>query len=189
MPSGTIIPVCDAAIVPEDFEGDEPTPEMMHGPTGTGELWVRGPSVVRGYWHKPEATEATFTKGWVHTGDLARMDEEGYIYIVDRAKDMIIRGGENVYSVIVEAAIFKHPAVADCAVIGVPHPTLGEEVAAVIVPREGHSIDENELRAFLKDKLAAYKIPSKIWTRTELLPRNASGKFLKREVRKEILGA
>ncbi len=185
---GTIIPVCDAAIVPEDFDGDEPTLEMMHGPTGTGELWVRGPSVVRGYWHKPEATEATFTKGWVHTGDLARMDEEGYIYIVDRAKDMIIRGGENVYSVIVEAAIFKHPAVADCAVIGVPHPTLGEEVAAVIVLRPGMTATDEELSQFVGGHLGRFEVPSRYFFRAEPLPRNPQGKVLKRELRETVLG-
>ena len=106
----------------------------------------------------------------------------------DRAKDMVIRGGENVYCTEVEAAIYHHDAIAEAIVFGVPDERLGEEVAAVIVPRPGMSITEQELRDFLKGSLAAYKIPSKVWFRTELLPRNASGKFLKREVRKELLG-
>ena len=94
--------------------------------------------MVRGYWNRPEDTALTFTRGWLHTGDVARIDEEGFVHIVDRAKDMIIRGGENVYCVEVEAALYEHPAVADCAVIGVPHPVLGEEVGAVVVLRPGH---------------------------------------------------
>ena len=133
------------------------------------------------------ATEATFTKGWVHTGDLARMDEEGYIYIVDRAKDMIIRGGENVYSVIVEAAIFKHPAVADCAVIGVPHPTLGEEVAAVIVLRPGMTASDEELSQFVGGHLGRFEVPSRYFFRAEPLPRNPQGKVLKRELREQVI--
>jgi long-chain acyl-CoA synthetase len=184
---GTIIPVCDAAIVPEDFEGDEPTEEMMTSVDVTGELWIRGPSVVRGYWNKPEATASTFTNGWVHTGDLAKMDEVGYIFIVDRAKDMIIRGGENVYSVIVEAALFKHPAIADCAVIGVPHPTLGEEVAAVIVLRPGMTTTEEELSAFVGQHLGRFEVPSRYFFRAEELPRNPQGKVLKRELRDTVL--
>ena len=114
-------------------------------PTVVGELWIKGPNVVRGYWNKPEETAKSFTKGWLRSGDIARIDEEGFVFIVDRAKDMIIRGGENVYSVIVEAAIFEHPDVADCAVVGLPHPTLGEEVAAVVVLRPGRVIEAEEI--------------------------------------------
>ena len=97
-----------------------------------GELWIKGPNVVKGYWNKPEATAETFTDGWLHSGDVARIDDEGFVYIVDRAKDMVIRGGENVYCVEVEAALFEHPAVTDAAVIGIPHHVLGEEVGAVV---------------------------------------------------------
>jgi long-chain acyl-CoA synthetase len=183
---GTIIPVCDAAIVPEGFEGSSPTPDMMTGPQPLGELWIYGPSVVRGYWNKPEATASAFTDGWVHTGDLAKMDDEGYIMIVDRAKDMIIRGGENVYSVIVEAAIFEHPAVGDCAVIGVPHPTLGEEVGAVIVVRPDHRVSAEEIQEFVSQRLGRFEVPTKIFFSDTPLPRNPQGKVLKRELRESV---
>ena len=180
---GPVVPVLDYKLV--DEEGND----LPMTPDTTGVLCVRGSVVIKGYINRPEATADSIRNGWLNTGDIARIDEDGWVFIVDRAKDMVIRGGENVYCSEVEAAIYLYDAVAEAIVFGVPDDRLGEEVAAVIVPREGHTIDENELRAFLKDKLAAYKIPSKIWTRTELLPRNASGKFLKREVRKEILGA
>ena len=117
---GPAVPVCDVAVVPEDYAADEPDDAIPRGPDVRGELWIKGPNVVRGYWNRPEETAKTFSKGWLHTGDVARLDEDGFIYIVDRAKDMIIRGGENVYSVQVEAALFEHPAVADSAVIGMP---------------------------------------------------------------------
>ena len=112
---GQAVPTVDVAIVPEDYEGSSPDPDRPIGPAVTGELWVKGPNVVRGYWNRPVETAAVFTDGWVHTGDVARIDDEGFIYIVDRAKDVIIRGGENIYSVEVEAALFEHPGVADCA--------------------------------------------------------------------------
>ena len=144
---GPPVPVCDVAIVPEDFAGDEPDDTIPAVPDVRGELWIKGPNVVRGYWHRPEETAKTFSKGWLHTGDVARLDEDDFIYIVDRAKDMIIRGGENVYSVQVEAALFEHPAVADCAVIGVPDPTLGEEVGAVVVLRPGAKVTARRARA------------------------------------------
>ncbi len=125
---------------------------------------------------------------WLHTGDVARIDEEGFVHIVDRAKDMIIRGGENVYCVEVEAALFEHPAVADCAVIGVPHPVLGEEVGAVVVLRPGEDVGADELARFVGERLAAFNVPSRFWFRAEPLPRNPAGKVLKRELRAELLG-
>jgi long-chain acyl-CoA synthetase len=183
---GTALPVCEVAVVPEEFEGGEPTPDLAKGPGVVGELWIKGPNVVRGYWHKPEATAQSFSKGWLHTGDIARIDDEGFIYIVDRAKDMIIRGGENVYSVIVEAAIFEHPDVADCAVVGVPHPILGEEVAAVIVLRPGRVIEAEEISRHVAQRLARFEVPTRIFFRTLALPRNPQGKVLKRELRDSI---
>ena len=151
--------------------------------TGTvGELWARGPMVVRGYWHRPEATAATFVDGWVRTGDLARLDEEGFLFIVDRAKDMVIRGGENIYSTEVENALYAHPAVTDAAVIGLPHRTLGEEPAAVVHLAPGTSANEAELQGWVRERLAAFKVPVAIRFVGETLPRNANGKILKREL-------
>jgi long-chain acyl-CoA synthetase len=185
---GPPVPVTDVAIVPEDYPGAEPDESLPRGPDVRGELWVKGPQVVRGYWHRPDATAQTFTQGWLHTGDVARLDDENFIYIVDRAKDMIIRGGENVYSVQVEAALFEHPAVADCAVIGVPEPTLGEEVGAVIVLRPGHKVTAEELSLHVRQRLAGFMVPTHIWFRQEPLPRNPAGKVLKRTLRDELVG-
>ena len=184
---GPAVPVCDVAIIPEGFAGDEPTDALATGPDVVGELWIKGPNVVRGYWRKPEETAQSFTQGWLHTGDVARIDDEGFIFIVDRAKDMIIRGGENVYSVVVEGAIHEHPDVADCAVIGIAHPTLGEEVAAVIVLRPGRSIQADEIARHVAHRLARFEVPTKIFFRTVPLPRNPQGKVLKRELRQALL--
>ena len=178
---GPPVPVCEVRVV---------GPDGSDVPTGdTGELLIKGPNVVRGYWNKPAATAASFTDGWLRTGDVAKLDGEGFVFIVDRAKDMVIRGGENVYSVEVEAAIFEHPAVVDAAVIGVPHGVLGEEVGAVVVLREGARVGGDELRGFLAERIAAFKIPSQIWFRADPLPRNPAGKVLKRDLRQEILSA
>jgi long-chain acyl-CoA synthetase len=152
-----------------------------------GELWIKGPNVVKGYWNKPEATAATFSDGWLHSGDVARVDGEGFVYIVDRAKDMIIRGGENVYCVEVEAALYEHPAVNDAAVIGIPHPVLGEEVGAVVYALPGSDVTEEELRTHVAGRLAAFKVPVRIWFRDEPLPRNPAGKILKRDLRTELV--
>jgi long-chain acyl-CoA synthetase len=177
---GPPVPVVEIKVV--DEEGHEL-------PVGAvGELWIKGPNVVRGYWNKPEATAATFTDGWLHTGDVARIDDEGFVYIVDRAKDMVIRGGENVYCVEVEAALHESPAVAECAVIGIPHPTLGEEVGAVVRLRPGAVATEDDLRRHVAERLAAFKVPARVWIRDEELPRNPAGKVLKRELREELLG-
>ena len=185
---GPPVPVCDVAIVPEDFTGDEPDASLPRGPDVRGELWIKGPNVVRGYWNRPDETAKTFTRGWLHSGDVARLDEDNFIYIVDRAKDMIIRGGENVYSVQVEAALFEHPAVADCQqVIGVPDPTLGEEVGAVIVLRPGAKVTSDELQLHVKARLAGFMVPTHIWFRSEPLPRNPQGKVLKREQCDELV--
>ncbi len=151
-----------------------------------GELWVRGAQVIKGYLNRPEATAETITDGWLHTGDVARVDEDGFIFIVDRKKDMVLRGGENVYCVEVEAAIHRHPAVAECCVFGVPDPRLGEEVGAVVVLRPGEQASADDLRAHLAVITARHKIPRFMWFQTEPLPRNANGKFLKRELRESL---
>lgn len=157
-------------------------------PGEVGELCVRGANVIMGYWNKPEATAQTFVDGWLHTGDLARIDEDGFVYIVDRAKDMVIRAGENVYSAEVEAALFEHPAVDDAAVIGVPHDELGEEVGAVVRLKPGTSTTAEELQSFLVERIAKFKIPAHIWFRDTELPRNPGGKILKTHLRREVLG-
>ncbi|GGO72434.1 class I adenylate-forming enzyme family protein [Nonomuraea cavernae] len=158
-------------------------------PGEVGELCVRGPNVILGYWNKPEATAQTFIDGWLHTGDLAKIDEDGFVYIVDRAKDMVIRGGENVYCAEVEAALFEHPAVDDAAVIGVPHDELGEEVGAVVRLVPGASVTPAELQEFLAGRIAKFKIPVHVWFRDGELPRNPGGKILKTHLRREILGS
>jgi long-chain acyl-CoA synthetase len=185
---GPPVPVCDVRVVPDGFAGDEPAPDLPAGAEVVGELWIKGPNVVRGYWNKPEASASTFTRGWLHSGDVARIDDDGFVYIVDRAKDMVIRGGENVYSVEVEAALFEHPAVADAAVIGVPHPVLGEEVGAAVVLRPGSKVTADELSRHVRERLAGFKVPTHIWFRAEPLPRNPQGKVLKRELRDQLVG-
>jgi long-chain acyl-CoA synthetase len=178
---GPPVPVVDLKVVDEDG-ADVPAGE-------TGELWIKGPNVVKGYWNKPEETALTFTDGWLHTGDVARVDDEGFVYIVDRAKDMVIRGGENVYCAEVEATLFEHPAVADCAVIGVPHPVLGEEVGAVVQVRPGTTATDHDLATHVRAHLAGFKVPTHFWFRSEPLPRNPAGKVLKRELRQELIGS
>lgn len=154
-------------------------------PTGTiGEIWMYGPNNVRGYWNKPAETAKAFTDGWFHSGDAGYIDEDGYIYVVDRIKDMVLRGGENVYCVEVETVLFESDLVKDCAVIGLPHPSLGEEVAAVIVPSSPDAESkEGALMEHLRQRLAAYKVPSRVLWREEELPRNATGKVLKKDLR------
>jgi long-chain acyl-CoA synthetase len=153
-------------------------------PTGAvGELWVRGPQVVKGYWNKPEATAETFVDGWLRTGDLARLDDEGFLFIIDRAKDMLIRGGENIYCVEVENVLYEHPDVMDAALIGLPHKTLGEEPAAVVHLRPRGTATEQELKDFVRSKLAAFKVPVKVAFWPETLPRNANGKIMKGELK------
>jgi acyl-CoA synthetase (AMP-forming)/AMP-acid ligase II len=148
-----------------------------------GELWARGPMIVKGYWNKPEATDATFVEGWVRTGDLARIDGEGFLFILDRAKDIVIRGGENIYSTEVENVLYDHPAVTDCALIGVPHRILGEEPVAVVHLAPGARASEAELQAWVRERLAAFKVPVAIRFVPDTLPRNANGKILKRDLR------
>ncbi|QYY28858.1 acyl--CoA ligase [Cupriavidus pinatubonensis] len=150
----------------------------------TGELMVRGANVVRGYWNKPEATSQTFADGWLRTGDIGRLDDEGHLYIVDRMKDMLIRGGENIYCIEVESTLYEHPAVMDAALVGIPHKTLGEEPGAVVSLKPGMQATEDELRGFVAERLAAFKVPVRIVVLPDLLPRNANGKILKSNLRK-----
>lgn len=152
-------------------------------PGRTGEVCIRGPIIMPGYWGKPEATAEALRDGWLHTGDLGHLDDEGFLFITDRAKDMIIRGGENVYCVEIENRLVEHPGVADAAVIGVPHPTLGEEVKAVVSVEPGAGLTEDEVRRWVAAELADFKVPTHVELRPERLPRNASGKLLKNLLR------
>jgi acyl-CoA synthetase (AMP-forming)/AMP-acid ligase II len=150
-----------------------------------GELCIKSPANIVGYWNKPEATAEAFVEGWFHTGDVAYLDEEGFLYIVDRIKDIIIRGGENISCLEVEAAIYAHPGVHEVAVFGLPDTRLGEIVGAAVVVRTGVELTADELRADLGKHLASFKIPARIWFRTEQLPRIASGKIFKRQIKAE----
>jgi acyl-CoA synthetase (AMP-forming)/AMP-acid ligase II len=167
---GFAAPVVDLAL-------DEPDD------AGVGELLIRAPNVVAGYWNKPDATRATFVDGWLHTGDLARIDDDGLTFVVDRAKDMINRGGENVYSVEVENALAGAPGVVDAAVVGVADDVMGEKVGAVLVAQPGATVDVGAVLAHLGVRLADFKVPQYIAVRTEPLPRNPGGKILKRPLR------
>jgi long-chain acyl-CoA synthetase len=154
-----------------------------------GEIWMKGPNLFRGYWNKPEATAETLVDGWLRSGDIGRVDEDGFLYVEDRAKDMVLRAGENVYSAEVEAAIYEHPAVHEAAVFGVPHERLGEEVACVVCLKGTATLSADELRDHLGVHLAAFKIPTQIAFTHEPLPRNPAGKFLKRELRETYFSA
>lgn len=156
------------------------------GPGQIGELWVKGACVIKGYINRPEATAESITDGWLHTGDIARIDEDGFIYIVDRKKDMVLRGGENVFCAEVEAAVHHHPAVAECCVFGVPDDRLGEEVAAAVHLHAGETLTPEALRAHCAQHLAKHKTPRYLWFLEEAIPRNANGKFLKRELRQKL---
>ena len=152
---------------------------------GVGELLIRAQNVVQGYWNKPEATEQAFVDGWLHTGDLARIDDEGFVQIVDRMKDMVNRGGENVYCVEVENALAEHPAVFEVAVLGVPDAMMGEKVGAVVVLRPGVEADGKDIADFARGRIADFKVPQYVLFRTDPLPRNPGGKVLKPVLRKE----
>jgi acyl-CoA synthetase (AMP-forming)/AMP-acid ligase II len=175
---GPVMPTLEAKCV--DAEGNVlPTGEV-------GELVVRGAPVIRGYLNRPDATAETIVDGWLHTGDIAYLDEDNFVYIVDRAKDMVLRGGENVYCAEVESAIFKHDAVAECVVFAVPDERLGEEVGAAMYLRPGASVSAEELREHCSGLLSSYKIPRHMWFMDEPLPRNANGKFVKRALQDSL---
>lgn len=179
---GPVMPTFEAKLV------DESGADLPAGSDTIGQLCVRGPAVIKGYLNRPEATAESIRDGWFNTGDIARIDEDGFVYIVDRAKDMVLRGGENVYCSEVETAIYTHPDVAEVAVFGMPDDRLGEEVAAAVVPRPGASLDDATLRSHLEARIAKHKIPARMWFLDEPLPRNANGKFVKRELKRSLLG-
>jgi long-chain acyl-CoA synthetase len=170
---GFAMPVVDLAL--DDVDPD----------TAVGELLVRGPNVVAGYWNKPQATAETFVDGWLHTGDLARVDDDGLLYIVDRLKDMINRGGENVYSIEVENVLAGAPGVGEAAVVAVPDEMMGEKVGAVIVPSAGQALDVAAVIAYTREHLADFKVPQYVAVREQPLPRNPGGKLLKTQLRKD----
>ena len=174
---GPAVPVVDLAIV--DADGNE-VPEGH-----TGEVLIKGPIIMPGYWNKPEATAETVIDGWLHTGDIGYVDEDGFLFITDRAKDMIIRGGENIYCVEIEQRLVEHPDVADAAVIGVPHDELGEEVKAVVQVQAGATMTEQDVQAWVAETLANFKVPAYVELTRDKLPRNASGKLLKNVLRGE----
>ena len=171
---GRAIPGCEMKLIGEDGQTVGPG-------EGVGEIAIRGDNVMKGYWGKPEATEAAIPDGWFRTGDIASVDEDGYYTIVDRKKDLIIRGGMNIYPREIEEVLYTHPDVLECAVVSVPHPELGEDVGAAVSLREGASGDLEEIKQYVKDRVAAYKYPRTIWVLDEL-PKGPTGKILKREI-------
>jgi long-chain acyl-CoA synthetase len=157
-------------------------PDGMQVPLGEiGEIAIRGHNVMKGYWRRPQDTAAAIPDGWFRTGDIGKVDEDGYFFIVDRKKDMIIRGGYNVYPREIEEVLYEHPDVAEVAVVGLPDPLLGEEVAAAVALKQGATVTVDELRAHVKAQVAAYKYPRHVWF-VDSLPKGPTGKILKREI-------
>jgi long-chain acyl-CoA synthetase len=177
--AGRAVPIMQVRVA------DEEGREVPRGEVG--EIQFRGANLIRGYWNNAEATDASFVDGWLHTGDLGRMDDEGFIYVEDRAKDMVIRGGENIYCAEVEAVIYEHPGVYEAAVFGIPHDRLGEELVAAVVVRDGEVLDPAELQRHVGERLAAFKVPSKVVLVDGRLPRGATGKIQKRDLRDQII--
>ncbi|HCF24721.1 MULTISPECIES: class I adenylate-forming enzyme family protein [unclassified Novosphingobium] len=176
--AGPYMPSFDAKVV-DDAGNELPQGEV-------GELWVRGSPVIKGYLNRPDATAETITQGWLHTGDIARIDADGFVYIVDRKKDLVIRGGENISCTEVEACIYRHPAVAECSVFGVKDERMGEEIGVAVYLKEGHALDETDLKKHCLDHMSKHKVPRHVWFLPDPLPRNASGKFLRRELKEHL---
>ena len=176
--TGRAVPIMDVKVT-------DPTGETL-AVGETGEIWFRSPSLIRGYWNRPDATAETIVDGWLRSGDIGHVDEEGFVYVSDRAKDMILRGGENIYCAEVEATIYEHPAVYEAAVYGVPHERLGEELACHVMVKDDMELDAGELQQFVGEHLAKFKVPTIVTIVREQLPRNASGKILKRELRDAV---
>jgi long-chain acyl-CoA synthetase len=152
-------------------------------PGEVGEIIARGPNIMRGYWKRPEETDIALRDGWLHTGDLATLDEDGYIYLVDRKKDMIVTGGENVYSTEVEAVLYSHPSIKEAAIIPVPDPDWGEAVHACVVVKEGRQLTAQEIVEFCRERLANYKVPRSVEFIEGELPKGGTGKILKKRLR------
>ena len=176
--AGPVLPTFEAKVV--DNSGNT----LAKGETG--ELWVRGAPVIKGYINKPDATAETITDGWLHTGDIAKLDEEGFIYIVDRVKDMVLRGGENIYCSEVETCLHRIGDISECSVFSVPDDRLGEEGGVCIYLDKTSSLSANDIRDFCVQHIARHKIPKYIWFNSQPLPRNANGKFIKRELRDSL---
>jgi long-chain acyl-CoA synthetase len=174
---GLPIPEFSARIV--DHNGDD----VQHGEVG--ELLINGPAVMKGYLNRPEETRTTIKDGWLYTGDMARMDEDHYIYIVDRKKELVIRGGYNVYPREIEEVLYQVPDILEAAVFGMPHEDLGEEVAAVVFLKEGAQVDTSTIKNYVKERVAPYKYPRIIKIAKEPFPKTGSGKILKKEVKKQ----
>ncbi len=174
------------AIRPMQLAVWDPVTTKPLGPNEYGEIMMFGPMLIRGYWNRPDATAETIENGWLHTGDGGYIDDEGFLYIKDRIKDMILRGGENVFCTEVEGSIYEHPAVYEAAVFGVPHERLGEEVAVAVFPKEGAAFTAGELWKFLDGKISSFKVPNHVVIMNEPLPRNAAGKFLKTALRDAV---
>ena len=171
---GRAIPGCEMKLV--DIDGnDTPAGEI-------GEIAIRGENIMKGYWNRPEATKEAIPDGWFRSGDLATVDDEGYYTIVDRKKDLIIRGGLNIYPREVEEVLYTHPEVLEAAVVGIPDDLMGEEVGAAVVLRPGATATLDDIQDYVKERIAAYKYPRKLWLLPEL-PKGPSGKILRREVR------
>ena len=177
--TGRPVPIMDVKVT--DLEGND----LAVGETG--EIWFRSPSLIRGYWNRPEATAETIVDGWLRSGDIGHLDDEGFVYVSDRAKDMILRGGENIYCAEVEATIYEHPAVYEAAVYGIPNERLGEELACHVMVKGGVTLDAGDLQKFVGERLAKFKVPTVITIVNESLPRNASGKILKRDLRDALI--
>jgi len=178
---GRTVPVVEIKVADD---GGTPVP-----PGAVGEIWFRGPNLIRGYWNRPDATAETIVDGWLRSGDLGRVDDEGFLYVEDRAKDMVLRAGENVYCAEVEAAIYEHPKVYEAAVFGLPHLRLGEEVAACVYLKPGCELAIEELQQHVRERLAGFKVPSVVELASAPLPRNPAGKILKREIRDALAAA
>ena len=176
--AGPALPVYDVKCVDDDGN------EVPQGETG--ELWVKGAPVIRGYINRPDDTNEAITDGWLHTGDIARIDEDNFIFIVDRKKDMVLRGGENIYCAEVESTIHENSDVAECVVFGVPDERLGEEVGAAVYLNEGCHLSADELRSHCAERISKHKLPRYIWFMDEALPRNANGKFMKRDLKEQL---